>query len=685
MLKTKYLVFGFIMLFGQTCLKAKDNPIANIDSLIHTLSEEKCQECMVDSLNNLVKEVYTSHLDSTYKFSNELVLFLEEINYPFGLARAWSNLGFIAQKKGRYVEAKKYFLNSIPVYASLGRIDSVVSSIIHSLIAFERAGDHQEGVVFGKEVLSTYQTYFEDHPVEKARVINGIGNFYYWQKKFIEASDHYTRALKYFETERDTAGIAFTTQNMGNIAIKSGDFEGGISYLKRAMNLAKEIKSSRIYASCCYSLAAAYGDQVAFDNNPAFWDSSLYILSTAIPIYQELNDYFGIGQIENALGVYSLSKGDYKSALEHYRTAVNINETSEIYQELPKNYFNMGNLFRITGQMDSSLYYLRKAIRLGIDIGQPRFKLDGYAKIAQTYDAFGVDDSAYDYLFKYALLKDSTDRVNISKQLSEQQIVFEVEKKDQQLALQKSQLQQEATLRNSLIAIALLLLTGGAIIAYNYQQRKQAQFETKAQQLENRAIRAQMNPHFVSNIMNSIKYCMVEEGVEKAGMYLDQFHRLLRIVLENSEEEVVELGDELYALDLYIKLEQLRDPKLKVNVEVDEDIPLDSVMIPPLLIQPFVENAIMYRAKMEDENEAISVSLSKVKDEISISISNPIDPQSSTQIMDETDSPRSFATRLTKERLSLLNEQRKVRAMLDRQIKDGVFHLNLKLPLLHQF
>src|SRR5690606_23797129 len=120
-------------------------------------------------------------------------------------------------------------------------------------------------------------------------------------------------------------------------------------------------------------------------------------------------------------------------------------------------------------------------------------------------------------------------------------------------------------------------------------------FEKEAAQLETQALRSQMNPHFIFNALNSINAFVQKNDPDRATGYLTKFARLMRLVLENSRQAEVPLKDDLEALDLYLQLERIRSgEKFDHQIKVDPDIDQEFVMVPPLVVQPFVENAIWH-------------------------------------------------------------------------------------------
>jgi len=130
--------------------------------------------------------------------------------------------------------------------------------------------------------------------------------------------------------------------------------------------------------------------------------------------------------------------------------------------------------------------------------------------------------------------------------------------------------------------------------------------------LESKALRAQMNPHFVFNSLNAIQECIVTGKIDEAYTYLTKFSRLLRMVLEQSDVTEVSLQAEIEVLDLYVSLEKLRfRDEMKIHFEVDEELDPEEILIPPMLIQPHLENAIWHGLRDQAGEKLLTVSINE--------------------------------------------------------------------------
>jgi sensor histidine kinase YesM len=140
-------------------------------------------------------------------------------------------------------------------------------------------------------------------------------------------------------------------------------------------------------------------------------------------------------------------------------------------------------------------------------------------------------------------------------------------------------------------------------------------------ELENKALRSQMNPHFIFNSLNSINSYIIKNKPDEASAYVSKFARLIRLILDNSRETHIALESELMALNLYIEIENKRFAnKFSWNIQIHSNIDLHSTLIPPMIIQPFVENAIWHGLLHQEKQGILTISIQEQNGYLEISI-----------------------------------------------------------------
>ena len=188
--------------------------------------------------------------------------------------------------------------------------------------------------------------------------------------------------------------------------------------------------------------------------------------------------------------------------------------------------------------------------------------------------------------------------------------------------------------------------------------RKELIVARQISDLEAKALRAQMNPHFVFNSLNAIQECIVTGRVDEAYTYLTKFSRLLRLVLEHSDIGEVTMEEELEVLDLYISLEKLRFKNdMHYQFELDDELDPEEIWIPPMLIQPHLENAIWHGLRHKEGEKNLLLS---IKETI---------PDYLEVIIQDNGIGRSKSSMLKKDRLGGRNHQSKGKKLSENRME----------------
>lgn len=190
------------------------------------------------------------------------------------------------------------------------------------------------------------------------------------------------------------------------------------------------------------------------------------------------------------------------------------------------------------------------------------------------------------------------------------------------------------------------------------EEKLKTEFNRQLTEMRMEALRAQMNPHFIFNCLNSINRYIIKSDIKTASLYITRFAKLIRLILDNSEHKNVVLTNEIEALKLYIEMEALRfDNKFTFTVQVDENVETDNVEVPPLIIQPYVENAIWHGLLQKESGGHLSVAISQKQDLLICTISdNGIGRQKAMEYKSKNAPTRkSVGMKLTEERLNILS------------------------------
>lgn len=195
------------------------------------------------------------------------------------------------------------------------------------------------------------------------------------------------------------------------------------------------------------------------------------------------------------------------------------------------------------------------------------------------------------------------------------------------------------------------------------EERLKTELNKEIQALEMRALRSQMNPHFIFNSLNSIKYYVLQNDTKKASKYLNQFSKLIRRIFNNTQQEFTLLDEEIETVGLFLEMEKLRfGEKMDFEIFVDPTLEIANIKIPNMLVQPHVENAIWHGIMHKHEGGKIGVHFEKInEDYLQIIIrDNGIGREQAAKIKTESNKHKSMGIELTQARINLINENHRM-------------------------
>lgn len=199
------------------------------------------------------------------------------------------------------------------------------------------------------------------------------------------------------------------------------------------------------------------------------------------------------------------------------------------------------------------------------------------------------------------------------------------------------------------------------------EERVNADFNRKIAHAETAALRAQMNPHFIFNTLNSINSYIMDNNPRVASNYLTKFARLIRIILDNSKNETITLSKEIETLKLYLLMEGIRfNNKFDYEIRIDSDVDTDLIKIPPMIIQPYAENAIWHGLMHKSEKGKVSIAMSlRSNGVLEVRISdNGIGREKAMGLKSKASNEnKSYGIKITRDRLQMNNELNDVQVL----------------------
>tara|TARA_R110002096_G_scaffold74101_1_gene175724 strand:- start:300187 stop:302040 length:1854 start_codon:yes stop_codon:yes gene_type:complete len=394
----------------------------------------------------------------------------------------------------------------------------------------------------------------------------GIANLQFG--KLDEAEKYMKEALEYFDGLGDKRLLEMVLNNLGICATEKMDYQAGINYYSQSLEIRKERKSWFWVAYSYYNIGNLYLENQKIDSAEKYYDLSLKTFqektkSGAVPPMI----YMGIGDLK-------FKQKDFPNAIKNYIKTIEGSEAK----------------------------------------GHTELIVQTQVLLSEAYFENGDFEMAFKTLKEYNANANALDSINDISKVSEIEEKYKNAEKEVEIIRLKS---EELEARNraqksNMLALGIAILALFAFSSFYFIIKRRKQKESlKESELNNKisdmklvALRSQMNPHFIFNCINTAQNFVLDSKKEDAYDYLSKFAKLLRIVLENSDQTFISLEDEINHLKLYIELEQIRfERNFQFYLEVDQELENGVFEIPSMMIQAFVENSILHGLMNKNEGE----------------------------------------------------------------------------------
>jgi tetratricopeptide (TPR) repeat protein len=406
---------------------------------------------------------------------------------------------------------------------------------------------------------------------------NQVGNF---EKSF----DYGNKALAIQTALKDSIGMADSYSSLGVILTQQKLFEKSNYYYRKAIEFYRIQHEPTLEAQYLGYIATNYMDMKNYPEAFRYFRQSLSIEKMA-------NTYTNLGN-------YYTELQQYDSGMYYFNLALPIYEADSQLIDAAKSYENIAAIEMIRGNLARAEELLLKALKICRDLSSTRnigIMEDALSEVYARKKEFRL---AYQHHKEATKLMDSVLNAETSAKMAEYATRFEVaDVSAHNKSLQKeNELQKLKIQRDHLIiygAAGMLLLI--VVVGFLYFRQNKLKALQEKTELEQKQLRAQMNPHFIFNCLNSIQHFVVAGDVMNANKYLTGFAQLMRQTLEHSRQGTITLSKELVYLGTYIELESVRfENKFTTHISCADDINPDVIEIPSMIIQPFIENAIRH-------------------------------------------------------------------------------------------
>lgn len=489
-----------------------------------------------------------------------------------------------------------------------------------------------------------------------ARAYGSIGIVCSEQNNYAKALEYYFKALTIYRKISQEEIVVVLYNNIGIVYQAQKEYNKALEYFNKALDLQNEIGDDTAAVT-----VTNIGNIYLLQDKK---DKALSAYNDALELFGRHENKRGLAELYNSFGNYYKKTGNSTFAEQHYKKALEIfTAAGESYGASASLGF-LGGLYMEQGRDKEALAHLDKSSRLAGEIGVLQQVKDSEKSISALYEKQGNYKEALRHYKLYSAAKDSVNNAESIKNMVREEMNYEMERK---AALQKTEAEKKEAIyqeqskrhRQQMLFAGLfvLLLFGIAFLVYSRRQlKKTLTLQRDLAEYEQKALHLQMNPHFVFNCLGSISSFIVQNGTDSAIKYLSKFSKLMRLTLEYSKESLIPIDREIEGLQNYLELEQLRFNKMfDFTITKDPNIE-DDMAIPPLLLQPFVENAIIHGIVPKKEKGNIHVDFAIANDKLVCTVTDDgIGFARSKQLKENSVTVhKSMALEITRKRLEVI-------------------------------
>ena len=458
------------------------------------------------------------------------------------------------------------FLNAKTLVNSVERIDSLAKFSDYSV--------HKTGLLY----------------YEKGRILGEL-------EKDVEAIGSLKQALISFEKENNNEFIAKTNMLLGDSEAFISNNEKAMQHILIALNIFRDIEDKKGEAKALNSLG-----HIEFQNKN--FNKSIAYVKQAADLQLQTNNKEELSASYNNIGYIIEQSGDLKDAAIYYNKAIQLNE--EINRLDSNALRNLGYVYLIQNQFAKCDSLYLEALKIEQKTGRLSIQKEIYDVLLEN----SIKSKSFENSYFYISKKDSINALLVKSENEEKIKLIE----DQYNLITKEKELKQAKKNNTKNKLIFTILAGSLLFLGLFIMQRNKNNKLKLEQdklvLEQKVLRTQMNPHFIFNALTSIQKTIFDDDPIKSTSYLSKFAKLIRQNFEFVNKKEITLSEDLDALKNYIETQQLRfDNKFDYAINVDNSIDTSYIKIPPMLLQPFVENAIEHGLKPKTEKGKLEINI----------------------------------------------------------------------------
>lgn len=570
-MKNKLIVL--ILTFSTLLVFCQKTDSKSIDIFFKELISKKLDNYFeLDSIIDSKYDLKTVSKETFFKIYEDSA----NNNFEIGQIYAYNNIGKILRYNAEYELSIQYHIKALKLANKINNNDIKALTLNLLGTSYRRIEDvknalncHQDALAITKRDASKSLVNRENQSI----AINSIGNIYLVLRQFNLALKQFEKSIVISEELNNKLGLAINYQNIGFSQENLGFYDEAIQSYKKSIEINEEINSDRGRIICYNSLATTYLKKLEYEK-------ALELMEEIYPLALEHNNKYYLASTIANLGITYLKNKKLDEAEKFLNEAVNLSQRHQFKTSETKSLFALSELFEVKNQEKEALVYYKKAVKL---------------------EKATLSEKNFSY---------------VNNLISKQNVLAKINEKDsldKQFQIRDLQMVQD---RNILI-ITLITIALSSIALYSVYRQKLLNNDRKILMLEQQALQTQMNPHFIFNALNSIKLYVINNDQKQAVYYLNKFSKLIRNILEVSKVKEVSLKEELSTMSLYMTIENIRfSNEIDYIVNINPDLNTDTIKVPPLVLQPFLENAIWHGLSSKEGDKKITLTADKISNDI---------------------------------------------------------------------
>ena len=565
------------------------------------------QERGLSGLNELSKSFVCKNIKKSDSISEVVIKIATENENYDALGFAYKNIGANRVCKDDFTGAIKSFSKATRFFDKSKNRDALIRTLYNLGVAYRTNGKLDSAMIVLRRQLKLAREIENDTLTAYAYV--GISDLHSNKYSVDSAAVYAMKALK-IAKKNNIYDIKWRMNfSLGRASQGNEDYEKALEYYQDVRPLIEKANDTKSLTYLLNNIAGCYLGLADYENAIAYYTQNLEVSKKAENRHLLAASYSGLAHVYSDKDEYPVSNKFYLQTLKIVNEIGVLDIKIDALSNLCNNYYQQGNYIK-------AIEYGDEAIKIAKETGYEKWESDTYKYLYLTNKSLKNYTRAIECLERHLALEKDMFQNEKENAIVEFQTQYDVEKKEllAKNAIKEKEILEAKSQRSKSyfvgsIIIAILILIASLFFFGRLHERKKAELvtielretqkrlalEKQYRESELKALKSQMNPHFIFNALNSIQEYIVLNKKNEASDYLGKFADLIRTYLSHSDSGVISLQEEIDSLKMYLDLEQLRfEDTLEYSLKVSGKLKSEGIYIPTMLVQPYIENSLKH-------------------------------------------------------------------------------------------